>query len=183
MKPNIAVGILETSSIAKGIESADAMCKAAGVRLNKASPMSRGKFLILVSGPVGEVESAMNAGIDMAAQSRIADFIIRNVHEQVVGALEKKVPADKFEAVGIIETRDASPVIYAADASAKAAKVHLLEIGVGRGIGGKGYLAMTGEVGAVRSAVSAGVKTVPEGMLVSRIVIPMAHEHLREVLM
>ncbi len=183
MKPNIAVGILETSSIAKGVESADAMCKTAGVRLDKAGAMSRGKFLILVSGPVGEVESAMKAGIDMAAQSRIADFIIRNVHEQVVNALEKKVPADKLEAVGIIETRDASPIIYAADASAKAASVHLIQIALGRGIGGKGYLAMTGEVGAVRSAVSAGVKTVPEGMLVSRIVIPMAHEHLREALM
>ncbi len=32
MQANIAVGLLETSSIAKGIEALDSMCKAAGVK-------------------------------------------------------------------------------------------------------------------------------------------------------
>lgn len=183
MKANVAIGILETSSIAKGVECADVMCKAAGVELSKAGPLPRGKFIVIVSGPVGEVESSLRAGAEAAADFKIAHFIIRNVHEQVVAALEKRVPSETLESVGIIETGEASPVVFAADAAAKAARVHLLEIRIGSGIGGKGYLAMTGEVGAVRTAVSAGVKHVPEGMLVSRVVIPMAHEHLRAALM
>ncbi|MFH1619438.1 MAG: BMC domain-containing protein [bacterium] len=182
MKDNGAVAILEISSIAKGIEASDAMCKSAGVTLSKSAPMPRGKYLIVVAGPVGEVESAMKAGMDMAADTVLAHFIIRNVHGQVVKAFEKKVPAEILEAVGVIETREAAPAVFAADAAVKAAAVHLIEIRAGAGVGGKGYITLTGEVGAVRTAISAGVKAVPEGMLVSRIVIPFAHEHLKKAL-
>ena len=37
---------------------------------------------------------------------------------------------------------------------------------------------LTGEVGAVRAAVAAGVATVKEGMLVAEVVIPYAHRAL-----
>jgi len=57
-----------------------------------------------------------------------------------------------------------------------------LEISLGKGIGGKGYFSMTGEVGAVRTAVSAAVKTIDADNLISRIVIPNANAHLVEFL-
>ena len=62
MQANIAIGLIESSSIAKGIEATDVMCKMAGVDLKKGAVIARGKYLILVSGPVGEVESSMRAG-------------------------------------------------------------------------------------------------------------------------
>ncbi|MDE2291033.1 MAG: BMC domain-containing protein, partial [Elusimicrobia bacterium] len=63
------------------------------------------------------------------------------------------------------------------DTAAKAAKVHLLET---KAVvpGGKGFVTMTGEVGAVRTAVGAGIGVVPEGMLVSHIVIPQPDAQL-----
>lgn len=88
----------------------------------------------------------------------------------------------KLEAVGVIETRNALSIIYAADIAAKAASIDILEISLGKGIGGKGYFTMTGEVGSVRTAVSAAVKIIDSDNLISRIVIPNADAHLLEFL-
>ncbi len=177
MQANLAVGLLETSSIARGIEAADAMCKTASVTLNKTNIIARGKYTILISGPVGEVESSLRAGIEIAKDSVIHQFIIRNVHQQVLDALEKRLPVEALEAVGIIETKEAIAAVHAADSAAKAARVHLLEV---RAVvpGGKGLVTMTGEVGAVRSAVAAGIASVPQGMLVSHVIIPQADRQL-----
>lgn len=177
MQANLAVAFIETSSIAKGIEASDAMCKTAEVKLHKTVVIARGKYIIIVSGTTGEVESALRAGLAIAGKTVIHSFIIRNVHQQVLDALDKRQAVEKLESVGIIETKEAAPAFHAADAAAKAASVKLLEVKT-VAPGGKGWVTMTGEVGAVRSAVAAGIKVVPEDMLVSQVIIPLAHEQL-----
>lgn len=177
MQANIAVAFIETASIAKGIEASDAMCKMASVTLAKTAILPRGKYIILITGPVGEVESALRAGVEMVGKTLIHQFIIRNVHGDVLAALEKRRSVERLEALGIIETKEAVAAVHAADAAAKAAKVHLLDVKAVVG-GGKGYVTLTGEVGAVRTAVGAGIQVVPEGMLVSHVVIPQADEQL-----
>ncbi|OGS01893.1 MAG: hypothetical protein A3G41_02790 [Elusimicrobia bacterium RIFCSPLOWO2_12_FULL_59_9] len=178
MQAQIALGFIETSSIAKGIEASDAMCKMAEVKLLKAAGIPRGKYIVLVAGTAGEVESSLRIGKQTAGDTLVAHFIIRNVHEQILPALDKRVGVERLEAVGVIETKEAAPAIFAADAAAKAARVHVVEVRAGGGIGGKGIVTLTGEVSAVRSAVNAGVATVPPGLLISFIVIPEAHEQL-----
>jgi len=178
MLSNIALGLVELSSIAKGIETLDAMCKAAGIKPEVHQAISKGKYIIVISGPVGEVESALARGADIGGNAIIARHIIRNVHTGALAALNKKVKADKIEAVGIVETKEALPALFAADAAAKAAFVHVAEVNTGRGIGGKGYFTVVGEPGAVRTAVTAGVKAIGEDAVVSRIVIPNAHAHI-----
>ena len=177
MLANTAVGLLESSSIAKGVEASDAMVKMASVTLNKVNIIARGKYTILISGPVGEVESSLRAGREILGKHLVDEVLIRNVHSQVLASLEKRVPVDELDAVGIIETKDAIATVRAADAAAKAASVHLLEVKTVVG-GGKGYVSMTGEVGAVRSAVAAGLQAVPEGMLVTHVIIPQAAPQL-----
>ena len=119
--------------------------------------------------------------MELAKDAVIHQFIIRNVHQQVLDSLEKRVVVDKLDAVGVIETKEAVAAIHAADAAAKAANVHLLETKAVVG-GGKGYVSMTGEVGAVRSAVAAGIAVVPAGQLVSHIVIPQPDAQLLNTL-
>lgn len=178
MQANIAVGLIETSSIAKGIETLDAMCKAAGIKPEVHQAISKGKYIIVVSGPTGEVESALAEGVEAAGGTLLSRHIIRNIHAGALAALNKKVKPASIEAVGMVETKDALPALFAADAAAKAAYVHVAEVNTGKGIGGKGYFTVVGEPGAVRTAVSAGVKAVGEDAVVSRIVIPNAHESL-----
>ncbi len=183
MQANIAIGLIETSSIAKGIETLDAMCKAAGVTPEMHQAISKGKYLIVVSGPLGEVESSLAKGAETAGNALIGRHIIRTVHAGVAAALNKKVKIENIEAVGIVETKEALPALFAADAAAKAAAVHMVEVNTGKGIGGKGYFVVTGEPGAVRTAVSAGVKAIGEDAVIGRIVLPQAHAHIREAIM
>jgi microcompartment protein CcmL/EutN len=182
MQANIAVGLLETASIARGVEALDAMCKAAGVKPETAIAVSKGKYIIIISGPVGEIESSMSKGAEIAGDSVVSKFIIRNIHSGALAAINKKVKGAGAEAVGMVETREALSAVFAADAAVKAAFVHVAEVNAGKGIGGKGFFTVTGEVGAVRTAVSAGVKAIGEGAVVARIVIPNAHEHVVELL-
>jgi microcompartment protein CcmL/EutN len=181
MKP--AIGFLEVSSIAKGIEALDAMVKMAQVDVLHTQAIPRGKFVILIGGEQAEVEQALQAGLQLADKVIVDHFLIPNVHEQVLPAMKGRVAVEDIEAVGVIETKDVAATIYAADAAAKKAAIRLIEVFPGRGAGGKGYVTLTGEVGAVRAAVAAGVETIKkDGALVASVVIPYAHKSLLKVL-
>lgn len=176
-----AIGFLEVSSIARGIEATDAMLKMASVELLMTLSIPRGKHLIMIGGSVADVEASMRAGTTTADGVVLDHFIIQNVHPQLPPAIKGRVKVDRIEALGIIETKEVAPAIYAGDAAVKAASVDLIE--ARNQPGGKGMVVVTGEVGAVRSAVAAAVATVKSGMLIAEVVIPYAHEALRKNLM
>ena len=52
-----AIGLIETISIAGGIEAADAMVKKASVKLFLARPICPGKFIVLIGGDVEAVKA------------------------------------------------------------------------------------------------------------------------------
>lgn len=172
-----AIGFLETSSIAKGIEASDAMLKKAHVELLLTTIVPRGKYLIMVGGAVADVEQSLAAGIETAAESVIDHFLIQNAHPQLAPAIKGRVKVGQIEALGIIETKEIASAIYAGDAAVKAASVSLIE--ARNQPGAKGLVVMTGDVGAVRAAVAAGVATIKkDGMLISQVVIPLVHRAL-----
>ena len=177
MLANLAVGFLEGNSIAKGIEASDAMCKMASVKLAKTSIIARGKYLILITGPVGEVESSLRAGKEVLGKTLVDDVLIRNVHAQVIAALDKRMPVETLGALGIVETKEAVATVKAADAAAKAASVHVLEVKTVVP-GGKGYFTVCGEVGDVRSAIAAAVSSLRPDQLVTHVVIAQADVQL-----
>ena len=57
-----AIGILESNSIAKGMEAADAVLKAADTALLYAKPVCPGKYTILFYGDVAAVSASLDAG-------------------------------------------------------------------------------------------------------------------------
>jgi microcompartment protein CcmL/EutN len=177
-----ALGLLETSSIASGIDATDAMMKKAGVELLLTTIVPRGKYLVLVGGAVADVESSLAAGREKAGKSVLDEFLIQGVHPQLPAAIKGRVAVPKLEAVGIIETKEVASAIFAGDAAVKAAAVTLIE--ARNQPGGKGMVVLTGDVGAVEAAVAAGVATIKkEGMLVGSVVIPSAHEALKKALL
>ncbi len=177
MLANLAVGFLESSSIAKGIEATDAMVKMARVKLTKTTIVARGKYIIFVSGAQGEVESSMRAGREMLGKALVDEVLIRNVHNRVIAALDKRVCVEVLGAVGIIETKEAIAAVLAADAAAKAADVHLIEVKTVVG-GGKGYVTLCGAVGDVRTAVAAGINAIKKDLIAGHAVIPQADPQL-----
>lgn len=174
---NPAIGFIESSSIGKGIEATDAMLKMAAVELLMTTIIPRGKYLIMVSGAVADVEASMRAGLATLEGMVLDHFIIQNVHPDLPAAIKGRIKVEAIEAVGIIETKEVASAIFAGDAAVKAAAITLIE--ARNQPGGKGLVVLTGEVGAVRSAIAAGVATIKrEGMLISQVIIPYAHKDL-----
>lgn len=177
LQGSASIGFLETSSIAKGIEATDAMLKTANVELLLTLIVPRGKYLVMVGGMLADVEQSMGAGLALAGATTVDHFTIQNVHPQLPAAIRGRVKTEKAEAIGIIETKEVASAIYAADAAVKAAAVTLIE--ARNQAGAKGMVVLTGEVGAVRAAIAAGVATIrKDGMLVAEVVIPLAHPAL-----
>nr|WP_325257246.1 BMC domain-containing protein [uncultured Oscillibacter sp.] len=177
------IGFLELNSIAKGIEAADAMLKAAEVRLVAARPSCPGKYHVLVTGEVAAVQSSVEAGEEAAAGSVIDQVVIPRVHPQVIEAIGLSSVPEQANAIGILEYFSVTASIYGADAAVKAADVTLLEVRLGAGIGGKSFVVMTGDVSAVTEGVEAGAASAEgSGLLVSQVVIPSPHPELFESL-
>ena len=170
---NACIGMIESTSIARGIEAADAMLKAANVGVLFSRTICPGKFAVAVSGDVAAVEASVDAGKDFLGHRLVDWLVIPNLHQDVPGALCGTGPLPVSGALGVIETYSATSVVLASDAAVKAADVSLMEIRLAMGLGGKGCALFTGNVAAVRAAIEAGVARVAEsGLLVEHIVIP-----------
>ena len=179
-----AIGGVELSSVAKGLETADAMLKTAAVKLALSRSICPGKYVILVSGEVGDVNAAVEAGSSKAAHALVDSFVIPNIHPEVFPAIEGTTVVEGLESLGIIESFSVSALIEAADAAVKAAPVKLLEIRLAMALGGKAFVTLTGPVAAAETAVGAGAAVVAKrGLLVEKVVIPQPRpELLREII-
>lgn len=169
----ISLGMLELSSIARGVEAGDAMVKAAEVTLIKAGTVCPGKYVVILSGEVAAVAAAMAVGRACAAEYLVDDLVIPNLDRQVTEALGGCTPPPEIDALGVMEFFSIASSIVAADTAAKTAEVKLMEVRLGLGIGGKSFVTLCGSVAAVEAAIQAGIKEAsPKGMVVSSCVIP-----------
>ena len=177
----IAIAAIETSSIAQGIVTADAMVKRADVQLVQASVLSPGRYWILVAGPVADVRSAHGRGVEVAGDALLDQLMIPQLHDGVMPALRGVVSPSTADAVGVLETLTAASAIVAADAAAKAAGIMLADLRLANGIGGKGVVTLTGSLPDVQAAVAAGrADAQKRGLLARAVVIPRMHPQLRE---
>jgi microcompartment protein CcmL/EutN len=182
-----AIGLVETTSIARGIEAADAMVKTAAVKLYLARSVCPGKYIILIGGEVDAVSSSVQRAREVVGEYMADVILITNVHDGLFPAIEGITEIGDINrqwALGVIETFGVASCILAADTALKAADVTLLDVRPAVGLGGKSFTVMIGEVSAVESAVDAGKERIEaEGSMVSFTVIPnISKEVLRELL-
>lgn len=179
-----SLGMIELNSIARGIEAGDAILKTADVKLVAAYAACPGKYIVMVRGQVAAVKSAIEVGAKTAGKSLINDILIANIHPQVFSALSSTSDFESKGAVGIIETYSLATAVLVSDAAVKAANVDLIEIRLGRGLGGKAFTVLTGDVSSVKAAVEAAiVANKDDGMLAHTAVIPrISKEMLRTLL-
>jgi microcompartment protein CcmL/EutN len=174
-----AIGIVETSSIAKGFEVADALLKRADVELVVNRTICPGKYMVLIGGDVDAVIASVDTGIEIGAHTVVDHFIIPNVHEAVFPAISGVTHLPELRALGVIEAFTVASVIEAADAAVKAADIELITIHLAMAIGGKGFVSFTGDVSAVESAVDAGTEIVErKGLLVEKVIIPSPRKEI-----
>lgn len=177
------IGALELSSVGIGYKALDRMLKEADVSIILARTICSGKYLIVLSGTVSDVESCMAAGREAGEGALVDELVLTSVHPSVFPALGQSVPmsGDDLQALGIVESFSGVSILAAADAAAKAAAVTLFRIHVAMALGGKGFLLMSGSQPDVEASVEAAVEKVRErGLLVSSVVIPRPEPSLVE---
>lgn len=175
----LCIGLTEYTSIAKGIEAADAMIKKAEIKVLFSKPVCAGKYITMITGLVEAVRSSVTAALELAGASCIDHLIIPNLHPKVLPAFFGTAEIKKWDAIGVIETFTIASCITASDIAAKSGEVDIVEIRLGVGLGGKAYVVLTGEIADVESAVFNGANFAKEhGTLVNSIVIPRPHKDL-----
>ena len=176
-----AVGVIEIRSIAKGIEACDDALKSANIRLVSAHPSCPGKYEIILTGPLADVQTSLERARAGYASYVIDAVLMGRIDETVIRALLGGQTASQEGALGIIETFSASSAIKAADTAVKTSKVEIWDLRVSRGMGGKGMVLLTGEVSDVTAAVEAGSRYAKdEGLFASSSVIASPHKDLWE---
>jgi microcompartment protein CcmL/EutN len=167
-----AIGIVETSSIAKGFEIADTMLKTANIEIIVNRTICPGKYMIMLGGDVDAVHSAVEVGRRVGAHTVVDDFVIANVHPAVFPAISGVSHLPDLKALGVIESFSVASIIEAADAAVKATPIQLICIHLAMAIGGKGWVSMTGDVASVEEAVEIGAGVIQKrGLLVEKVVI------------
>ena len=93
----VALGMIETRGLVPAIEAADAMTKAAEVRLIGRQFVGGGYVTVLVRGETGAVNAAVRAGADACERvgdGLVAAHIIARVHSEVESMLPASPDAD-----------------------------------------------------------------------------------------
>ena len=173
------IGFVETSSIAGGIEAADAMLDIADVKLVFAKASCPGKYYVLVKGQISNVQKSVKAGSDTAREFFVSSLVLPRIHPKVTEAINMSgaIPS-KVDAIGVMEFYSVTSSIIAADTAVKAAPVELIDVRLGTGIGGKSFVIVSGDISSVKTAVEAATSGKDDGMLVHKAVISKPDEQL-----
>ena len=127
------------------------------------------------------------AGVDNIIFRMLQAGIITKAVQRVFRAVKSIFPAiygttqvEDISALGILETYDAASIIEAADQAAKTAIVDLIELRIAKGMCGKSYMMITGEVSAVEASIERAKEFVAsKGMYLDSSVI--AHPDRRMI--
>lgn len=84
---NDAIGLIETKGLLALVEATDAMAKAANVQIVKRVDIGGGLVTTVVSGDVGSVRAAVEAGANAAAQ--VGELISSHIIPRPAEGLEK----------------------------------------------------------------------------------------------
>lgn len=164
-------------TVATGVSAADEMVKTSEIELMEASVVCPGKYIIIISGDLSSVNAAIESASKKYGQKLVDSFVLGNPHETIFSAIYGATQIENPKALGVVETYSAASIIAAADFAAKTAEIQLVEIRIAKGMCGKSYLYMTGDVAAVTASVERAKQVASDsGMLLDTAVIPNPDE-------
>lgn len=155
MKTYPAIAFFEVSDIAAGLPLADKMLKAAPVALLRSGIVSGGKYLILLAGTVGAVETAFEIAQSDTASGLNDKLFLPDVDDSVYQALTGKSQIAEYEAVTILQSSSIAVIIELADSIIKNSEVALVRLHAGEGYAGNGFALFNGTLNNVQ--IAAGI--------------------------
>ena len=136
--------------------------------------------IAIITGDLSAVKAAVDTAVTTYEDKCIDSFVLGNPHESLFPAIYGTTQVEEISALGILETYDAASIIEAADQAAKTAIVDLIELRIAKGMCGKSYMMITGEVSAVEASIDRAKELVAaKGMYLDSSVI--AHPDRRMI--
>lgn len=165
-----SLGIVEVKSIAGGVSLADAMVKEADVELVRAHTICSGRYLIFTGGDRASVSRSVQLARE-SGRSLSGSFVISNITEQLLDVLQNGYIAPFSGALAVVECRNVSAGVVAADTAVKQSAVRLHRLVTGQGINGKSFFVLGGDLSSVREGVAAAQSSLGKN-LIETVVIP-----------
>lgn len=176
---NKALGMVEYQTVSAGISATDLMIKTADIEIIQSSVVCPGKYITIVSGELSAITASIEAAKIQLGEKLTDSFILGNPHADIFPAIYGGASVENAKALGVLETYSAPAIIVAADTAAKTSDVSLIELRIARGMCGKSYMLLTGDVAAVSAAIeSAKNKVGIDGLLLDSAVIPNPDKNL-----
>ncbi|MDY2880601.1 MAG: BMC domain-containing protein [Candidatus Borkfalkiaceae bacterium] len=176
-----AIGMIEFKTVSSGVTATDLMVKTSDVDIVEAQTVCPGKYISIVTGDLSAVRAAVDAAKTISESQLIDSFVLGNPDDSIFPAISGTTAVDSVNALGVIETFDAAQIIVASDNAVKTSEVRLIEIRLARGMCGKSYAMLTGEVAAVEAAIERAKEVVmPSGMMLDSTVIARPDKKLIE---
>ena len=154
-----AIGMIEFKTTPAGITAADAMVKTSEVEIVEAQTVCPGKYIAIITGDLSAVKAAVDTAVTTYEDKCIDSFVLGNPHESIFPAIYGTTQVEEISALGILET---------------------YELRIAKGMCGKSYMLLTGEVSAVEASIERAKELVAEkGMYMDSSVI--AHPDKRMI--
>lgn len=160
-----AIGMVEYKTVSTGILVADTMLKTAQVEIMEAQTVCPGKYIFLLKGDLSAVNTCIEIARTRYSEHLIDSFILGNPHDSIFSAIYGATQIEKMQALGVLETFSVASIIVAADEAAKTAEVELIELRIARGMCGKSYMMLTGEIAAVEAAIEKAKQTIGDSAM------------------
>ncbi len=173
-----AIAVLELASIARGIVVLDQMAKRAETTIVAARTISPGRYLIVISSSLAEVDEAVTAGAEVAKEDLVDLVVLRDPHQELRDGLATRLSMRLEESMAIIETTTVASAILACDHALKGADVRLMELRLGTGLSGKGVFTLTGPLHMIQAAGAVIEETVGPEKIVRIELIAQPHPDL-----
>ena len=155
MKIYSAIAVVEFSSIADGMFTADAILKKAPIAMIKGGTVSRGRYLTIFGGTTGSVSESLSEALVIGAGSVLDHAFLPDVHEKIHDALLGKRTACEQSTVAILETDTIAANVRAAEVAIKGTEVNLVELRLAEyEMSGKAISLYSGELEEIQSAMN-----------------------------
>lgn len=174
-----SIGAIEFRSIAKGFEVSNEIVKKSFVEVLYLKSICPGKFIIIISGDTGEVNTAIDYGLSISDGFMVDSFIINAVHESIIDGLKNKYKhTENISSIGIMETNKVCAGLKALDKTLKSSDVNLIKLQLSFAIGGKLVYMVSGSLSSINYGIDEAKNTLKVKDIVYSSVIPSVDEKI-----
>jgi len=178
---NETLAAIELLSVPAGLCALDALCKQATVDVLFAGDIDPGHFLVLFSGDLASVETALAAAVQEGAGEVLETLLLPQAHSGLHAALggallDAARAADEESALGILQAHTVIGTLAAVDRALKAASLRVVRLRFASELAGQGHAVLAGPQFDIEAGLEAAQADLPAGVVlhVRRIARPAA---------